>query len=107
LGIHTEEQLEEAAAEYKRELEHGCDHGSTEGDVRAKPGTELAYKNEPLPVALEQLANGTAPTRHGELNVGMGRWTSDYLRERWNESEPRISSPLFVPKVLLLRTPNP
>lgn len=31
-------------------------------------------------------------------NVGMENWTSDYDRICWNESNPRIKSPLFVPK---------
>eukprot|EP00961_Rhodomonas_salina_P229682 3104093-Rhodomonas_salina.2 len=36
--------------------------------------------------------------RGGMPNVGMENWTSDYDRICWNESNPRIKSPLFVPK---------
>jgi len=36
--------------------------------------------------------------RGGMPNVGMENWTSDWDRECWNESNPNITSPLFVPK---------
>ena len=37
--------------------------------------------------------------RGGMPNVGMENWTSDFDRICWNESNPNILSPLFVPKV--------
>ncbi len=38
--------------------------------------------------------------RGGMPNVGMDKWTSDFDRRCWNESNPDILSPLFVPKVI-------
>jgi hypothetical protein len=38
--------------------------------------------------------------RGGMPNVGMENWTSDFDRRCWNESNPDIMSPLFVPKVI-------
>ncbi len=39
--------------------------------------------------------------RGGMPNVGMENWTSDFDRRCWNESNPDIVSPLFVPKVII------
>ena len=49
--------------------------------------------------AAATLPRGIMQLRGGMPDVGEARWTSDYDRKRWNQSNPEIQSPLFVPEV--------
>lgn len=60
---------------------------------RARPGAPLLRRGPPVPAAGAGLRGGG-----GEPDVGMANWASDYERVCWNESDPDIKSPLFVPK---------
>ena len=46
------------------------------------------------------LTNDRLFLRGGMPNVGMDKWTSEFDRVCWNESNPNILSPLFVPKAM-------
>jgi hypothetical protein len=51
------------------------------------------------PTTRNKLPIANLKLRGGMPNVGMDNWTSDFDRMCWNESNPDILSPLFVPKV--------
>lgn len=65
-------------------------------EPRVQPGAPMLRRGPSLPAAGAGLRGGGGDP--ASPDVGMANWASDYDRICWNESDPDIKSPLFVPK---------